>query len=71
MCQLNAMTKLKSKNRTASTSAVRDVTQGRILLPSIIHQAPSTTSNCQAIGLKAQCLFGHAATVQPNTCTST
>jgi hypothetical protein len=70
MRQLNAMTKLKSRNGTANTSAVRDLTHGWTLLPSIIHHAPSTTSNCQAIGLKAQWLFGHAGTVQPQTCTS-
>ena len=38
--------------------------------PRCIHHAPSTTSSCQASGLKAQWLFGHAGTVQPKTCTS-
>src|SRR6516162_5699134 len=42
---------------------------GWTLLPSIIHHAPSTTSNCQAIGLKAQWLLGHPGTLQPKTCT--
>ena len=68
MRQLNAMSKLKSRYRTASASAVRDVTHGRTFLSSIIHHAPSTTSSCQASGLKAQWLFGHAGTVQPKTC---
>src|ERR1700737_4012023 len=70
MRQLNAMIKLKSRNGTANTSAVRDLTHRWTLLPSIIPPPPSTTSNCQAIGLKAQWLFGHAGTVQPQTCTS-
>jgi hypothetical protein len=69
MRQLNAMTRLKSRYRTASTSAVRDVTHGEILF-SIVHHAPSTTRSCQASGLKAQWLLGHAGTVQPKTYTS-
>src|ERR1700737_4227833 len=70
MRQLNAMIKLKSRNGTANTSAVRDLTHGWTLLPSIIHHAPRTTSNSHAIGLKAQWLFGHPGTARPNTGTT-
>src|SRR5205809_388202 len=51
----------------AATSAVREVTHGRNLLPSINHHAPSTTSSCQASGSKAQWPFGLARMVQQDT----